>query len=213
MCQRFIAVIVCWLAFVPLGQRAQPIHITPADDGVRNTSFREFRDQLIQAAHSGNIKRVLSVTSADVNVTHGRTGLVALRREWQLDRSPTRFLKELETVLKLGGRFHDSSCTFVAPYVWTEFPEKLYDVDYVVAIQDPTPIRSGPGTGEVIASAAPGDLLRSGIGERPWLRVTTSNGVAGYVSEATVRRSNSYRAYFMRIMEEWKMVGFMQGVD
>jgi hypothetical protein len=198
------------LALFLLGQSVLPTRITPVDQGAENTTFREFRYQLRQAITDGDLKRVLAMTSADVKVTNGRTGIAALRREWQMDRSSQGFLRELDGILKMGGRFSQSSCTFVAPYVWTEFPESLHDVDYVVAIQERAPILERPGTGRTVAYASTGELLKFDLGERNWLHVTTANGTGGYINQSTVRKSNAYRLYITKIMEEWKIVGFLR---
>lgn len=202
----------CALVALQAGQPSTPRRIVPVDEAPQNASFREFRDLLLQATRERNLKRVMAMTSADVRVTKG-SGLAGLRREWNMDRSVEPFLRELETILTLGGRFSQSSCTFVAPFVWTEFPESLYDVDYVVAMQDRAPIVAKPGAGDAIAFAMTGDLLRYDLGERNWVHVTTVDGKQGYIARSLVRKPNSYRAYFTKIMdEEWKLVGFLQGV-
>jgi hypothetical protein len=209
MSHALLALFSVWL----IGQAQGVPRLVPIDEASANTSFREFREQLLQAVRERNLKRVLAMTAADVHVSHGRTGLAALRREWQLDRSPEAMLYELETIIGLGGRFSQSSCTFVAPYVWTEFPESLHDVDYVVVLRANTRILTQPGSGDAVGSVTTGDLLKYDLGQGTWFHVTTADGKVGYVNEANVRKPNSYRVYFTRIMEEWRIVGFLRGVD
>lgn len=199
------------------GQQPQPAplsRIAAVDQGEADASFREFRELLLQAIAKRDLTQVLGMTSADVQVTlAGRKGIPALRRMWRLDQSPDRFLRELEAVLKLGGRFSSSSCTFVAPYVWTEFPESLHTVDYLVVVNPTAAIFDRPGAGSRIAEALRGDLLRSDLGVPGWMNVTTADGKEGYVKLSDVRMPHGFRAYFTKIMEEWRMVGFFEGVD
>jgi hypothetical protein len=196
-------------------QPAAPTRIGPVDEGTNDPSFQAFRQQLLEGVQKRDLTRVLAFISADVQVTLDarQHGLAALKSAWQLDRSPQRFLRELETVVKLGGRFSQSSCTFVAPYVWTEFPESLYDIDYVVVMRDQAPILARPGVGTPVATASVGDLLVYDLGEPGWMHVTTAEGKSGFIKRSAVRMPNAFRAYFTKIMEDWKLVGFFEGID
>ena len=50
-------------------------------------------------------------------------GIVGIRREWEIEKSPQAFLRELAVVLRLGGRMTADGTKFTAPYVFTDFPE------------------------------------------------------------------------------------------
>src|SRR4051812_31971635 len=99
-----------------------PAVMPPADDAPKNPEFLLFRRRLLDSVESSDLKAIWAMTSSDVQASlSGSKGIPALRREWGVDRSPKAFLRELRTVLKLGGRLGACEFVFVAPYVFTDF--------------------------------------------------------------------------------------------
>src|SRR4051812_31298381 len=82
-----------------------PTVMPPADDAAKDPGFSEYRQRLVDAIQRADMKAIWAATSSDVQATlGGKKGIPALRKEWGIERSPKAFLRELRTVLKLGGR-------------------------------------------------------------------------------------------------------------
>jgi hypothetical protein len=189
-----------------------PARIVPLDEASKDESFVVFRNELIDAIDQRNLKGVLGAVSADVRVTlTGRKGIPALRQLWHLDSSPTSFLRELRAVLILGGRF-EQPCSFTAPYVWTEFPASLFPLDYLVVVRDKTVMyAAADAKSKQVAVLSEGEIVQIDGGTTEWAGIERSAGLRGYVSLSAVRRPASFRAFFTKIMSEWKLVGFFDG--
>lgn len=206
-----MALVAC-PAYAAADHPIQVTHIEPVDDASKTESFLAFRSELLRNI-AKDIRAVLAAVSADVQVTlEGRKGIPALRAAWHLDENSKPFLDELRTVLLLGGRYED--CAFVAPFVWTEFPSSLFPTDYVVVTSNVAALRSDSSAGATeVRTARKGDLLKLTSGRSGWFGIALDDGRRVFVQANAVRRPNSFRAYFSRIMSKWRLVGFFQGVD
>ena len=136
-----------------------PAKLLPVDEGNVDPEFVEFRQRLLKASESGNIAAVLAATSTDVQVhlEKPERGIDELRKEWTIDKSPQPFLDELAEVLRLGGSMTEGNTAFVAPYVWTGFPNVPpgFLPDYAVVVRPNAPLRRKPRSDATIVPAFP----------------------------------------------------------
>jgi hypothetical protein len=202
------------LAATPLLGQPPPIpaRLPFVDDGENQPTFLEFRAELLSAADRRDYRTVKGVLSSRVQVTDGY-GIPALEREWRIKQSTTAFLRELATILRLGGRFDDRNTVFIAPYVWTEFPIPEEAPAYAVVIHASTPLFDAPRrTARVIARLSD-EVGEDEIAPAGWLKLHLIDGRTGFVEKRFVRKPNEYRAVFRLIGGRWLITEFQAGVD
>jgi len=95
----------------------------PSDEAPRDPSLCLTRAGLLQAAVSPNIK----------NGFGGDDGIDEFRKTWRLESPDSPLWSKLGTVLALGGGFLSEN-SFIAPYVFSEFPSPLDGFEYLAVV-------------------------------------------------------------------------------
>ena len=174
---------------------------------------------MLRAATAGDLKTIWSLTDPNVQATVSeQRGIEALKKEWRISQSPQTFLKELAAVLSLGGRFEDESKqTFVAPYIWTDFPDTTSMPDYRVVVRRNAPVFKAPSERSSVLARLSYDVLRA-MSAVPgaiqgWSTVKLPNGRRGYMRDVDARAPSDTRAYFSKVGGHWKLSGFYGGID
>ena len=137
--------------------QAVPRKMTVADDAGRDPALKSVRDKLLAAAKAHELAVVLTMVSSDISVSYrnDKHGIQALRDEWGIARSPDRFLRELTTILSLGGRFDESEPgTFVAPSLFLDYPDVTSMGSHEVVIHAASPVYERPDEGAVVIAGS-----------------------------------------------------------
>ncbi|MEQ9258350.1 MAG: hypothetical protein RIG84_04560 [Roseovarius sp.] len=211
----------------PFAAGAQELKAMPVDEAGENTEFAAYRDVLLAAVVKRDVEAVLSMASEDVRLSFGGDGgQAALRAFLEVDpesfeparrhEAPAmreRNWADLETVLRMGGRF-DGAERFIAPYTFgAEMPEGVdpFEVMYVtgsgVALRD-RPIRFADVVGRLDH-----DVVRQvdWVSGTAYVEVALADGTQGFVHGEYLRAPVDYRAIFERREGAWKLVAFVAG--
>ena len=210
------------LAFAAAGQER---YLKPVDEASMEPGFLAFREKVLAAAEEKDAKFIYSIVDpAILNGFGGRTGIAWFKRDWKLERSNSLFWPKFLAVIRNGGSFQGEGAkkrdTFVAPYVYSNWPEDLDSFDYFAIFGSDVNLRKTPSTdAEVVGKLSynlvkiePETLPKSGRSEYPgWKNVRTLGGLEGYVKEEYVRSSVDYRAGFEKKRGRWMMTFFLAG--
>lgn len=193
---------------------AQTSLLKPEDEGMRSPDFVAFRTGLRQAIARRDVPALLRVVHPNIKNTFGDdNGIDAFKRRWRLDRADSKVWSELGAVLALGGSFQDPD-QFVAPYVYSKWPEALDAFDHVALVGSNVRVREAPGTNARILAMLSHAILRlkgPGSTSESWTAVVLPDGRAGYVASRLVRSPIGYRAFFARTEGRWLMTMFVAG--
>jgi hypothetical protein len=191
--------------------RKIPSKLPPVDEATNDVLLLRMRNQLASAAAAGDLNGVLRLTAPNIRVLDG-WGIQKLRQEWDIDRSPKKFLDELSLVLSLGGRFEKKG-TFVAPSMYIDFPD--YDVvhDYRVVIHKGAPVFEHPDPRSLVIARCTWNVLSASPWHVGWTEVTLPNGKTGYMHDEDVRMPGDMRAYIEKVNGQWMLTGFYGGID
>jgi hypothetical protein len=192
---------------------AAPRPLRPVDDAASRPDFFSFRARLQQAIANRDAAAVLGVVDRHIKNSFGDdNGIDAFREMWKPHQPDSELWNELGTVLSLGGGFSGAD-TFVAPYVFSEWPDDVDAFEHVAVIGTDVRIRASAGTaGPVLGSVSYAILpvRRTDDTTEGWLPVTL-DGRTGHVSTVFTRYAIDYRAIFSHVSGEWRLVTFVAG--
>lgn len=187
--------------------------LKPVDEGAQQTSFLKFRNQLLKTIERKDAKGLLAIVNKDIKVSFGvENGIAGFKELWKLDKPATsQVWKELSTVLKMGGSFSNKN-TFVAPYVFSNWPGDVDAFDYAAVIAKNVNIRAKPALNAAVLKTVSYEILPIKFSDNlHWVTVGLANGNQGYIASQYIRSSVDYRAFFEKINGRWQMTVFIAG--
>lgn len=207
---------------LPTQQIIEAGKLYPVDEAPLDTAFFVFRENLRIAVIDKNIFGVMETVDENIKVGSGsEEGLAAFATTWGLETEEKTQQSELWSVLKetlsKGGTFDNNRRRFVAPYVFSSWPDN-YDATTHAAITGAgVRLRDAPSLNSRTKTMVSHDIVEllqitnqteTIDGEtHPWIHIKTLDGTEGYVWGKFVERPTGYRAGFERDGEErWKMV-------
>jgi hypothetical protein len=200
---------------------AQVGKLLPSDEAVRNPELFAFRARLQAAVARHDTTALLEVVDPNIKIGFGgNDGIEAFKNEWKLQEGGNSPLwDELGLVLALGGSFRDAN-NFVAPYVFSRWPENLDSFEHVAVLGSNVRVRAEPRPdGRVLAALSFDIVPLSSTGRsrltpeqmREWTAVKLRDGRTGYIASRYVRSSVGYRAFLTRQDGRWRLTLFVAG--
>lgn len=194
---------------------AQVGKLLPVDEAVRDPQLFAFRAQLQAAIARRDVQAVLDVVHPNIkNTFGGDDGIESFKRRWKLESGDSRLWDELGTVLALGGSFRDKD-NFVAPYVFSEWPERFDAFEHAAVVGTGVRVRSQPDAQGAILTALTFDVVQvqprsPGLAD-DWTPMKLRDGRKGYIASRYVRSSVDYRASLSRENGRWRLNFFVAG--
>lgn len=207
-----LAALVIWAVSASLPTQAATI-LKPVDQAAQQASFLEFRNQLLQTLERKDLKGLLAVVNKDIKASFGtENGIEGFKELWKLDQPATSSIwRELSTVLKMGGAFSNKT-TFVAPYVFSQWPDSIDAFEYAAVLGANVRIRAKPSLNASILKTVSYEILPVEFSEnQQWVTVKLNGGKKGYIASQYIRSSVDYRAFFEKIKGRWQMTVFIAG--
>lgn len=187
--------------------------LKPVDEGAQQSSFLNFRNQLLKTIERKDVKGLLAVVNKDIKSSFGvENGIEGFKQLWKLNQPATsKVWAELSTVLKMGGSFSNKN-TFVAPYVFSNWPENIDAFDYAAVIAKNVNIRAKPTLNAAVLKTVSYEILPIKFSDNlHWVTVGLANGKQGYIASQYIRSSVDYRTFFEKINGRWQMTVFVAG--
>ncbi len=156
------------------------------------------------------------LAAVDPNIKNsfgGNDGIDEFKTMWKIGQPDSEIWEELGAVLSMGGSFFDEH-TFVAPYVFSKWPESLDSFEHVAIVGANVRVRSEPKPDAPPIDAVSFVILPVATDARvtddAWRAVKIESKV-GFVSSRFVRSPIDYRAIFSGQSGQWRMVTFVAG--
>lgn len=187
--------------------------LKPVDEAAQQASFLSFRHQLLKTLERKDVKGLLAIVDKDIKASFGtENGISGFKELWKLDQPASSDIwRELTTVLKMGGSFSNTT-TFVAPYVFSQWPETMDAFENAAVLGSNVRIRAKPDLNASILKTVSYEILPVEFGENQhWVTVKLSGGKKGYIASQYIRSSVDYRAFFEKIKGRWQMTVFVAG--
>ena len=193
--------------------------LQPIDEGPQDKQFAEFRANMIAAIKKKNYTYVQSRIADDIEWNFGEGGgKKEMMEEWAFLETTAAFYKELLEVLELGGKFqqYDGTRYFVAPYVFSAWPDAYDPFEFLAATRKDVPVfAQASADSQKIGSLKYEIVARDRADEYQdgWYRISYAGGPndRGWVQDGAVRNPIDYRAFFQKRHGSWYMVTFIAG--
>ena len=204
--------------FLQIYSAANAEKLYPVDEAAKDASFKKFREKLILAVKKEDINFVISILDEKiVNSFGGNDGIQGFKEHWSLASKDTELWETLYNALSMGGSFDvfENEKTFCAPYVFSAWPKNYEAFDYVAVTGKNVKVREKASIDGKVLEYLSYEVVKkdpdaeNSAGE--WIKVTTSSGKTGYVSEKFVRSPIDYRACFKKVKGQWRMTVFVAG--
>jgi hypothetical protein len=198
----------------------------PVDEAAQDASFLQYRTALLNAVIARDTEAVIALSSPTISLSFGgseghdafRDALnvpvekLAVRYKPKAAQLREAYWQELETVLKMGGRFVEGG--FSAPYTWlSPEPNHMdpYDVHYVIG-HNVRMRTAGNIAAPVIRHLSYNVVeLYQPVSGAEYQSVRLPDGTDGYVASQYLRFMLDYRANFVKLDGKWLMIDFLAG--
>ena len=214
---RICAVAVMALVVVATTLAQAPAHrrLLPVDQAATQPDFFTFRAQLLTAIARHDAAALIAVVHPNIKCDFGGgEGKAFFAEYWKPSTPGSEVWAELAAVLALGGTFSTSD-TFVAPYVFSRWPQGVDAFEHVAVVGDRVRIRTAPRPDAEAAAVSSFEILPlarpSGDTPEEWTAVALAGKKIGYIASRFVRSPIGYRAYFSREDGRWQMLMFIAG--
>src|SRR6187455_293875 len=123
---------------------AAPVQLLPVDEAAKRPEFFSFRAQLQQAIARRDTTALLAAVDPNIkNSFGGNDGIDEFKSMWKIGQADSEIWDELGTVLSMGGSFFDEH-TFVAPYVFSKWPEAMDSFEHIAIVGANVRVRAEP---------------------------------------------------------------------
>ncbi len=183
------------------------------DEAALDSAFYEFRERLIQAVIERDTSYVLSVFHPEVKLDFGGGyGIEELRRRLSDPDWYTDLWTALHSVLSLGGTFSGST-HFIAPYVYSMWPNEYDAFNYLAITEDDVPVYKKPDTTACIVTHLSYTIVEYDYSwyNNVWVKIYVPPDKTGYVKRTVTRGPIDYRVFFVKTDSEWKITIFLAG--
>ena len=223
---KLITAILMSLMLFPTLSLAQNLIAWPVDEAAKDPSFLTYRNAMLEAIKTQDTEALLKFVDPDIHLSFGGdVGHDAMRRSLNLSEDDLSeeyksqatelrqaYWDELETVLRLGGRFRDRA--FVAPYTWmAKTPEDADAYKTYFVTGSNVLLRSAGNADAPIITRLSYNIVYNDDWDpdADYQAIRLPDGQTGYLSSRYLRSQIDYRAIFSKVSGKWEMTMFIAG--
>jgi hypothetical protein len=218
---------LCFAAALPVSAQDPPAPKTlqPADEAARDFSWVSFRNRLLGAIEKRDRKFVLSILDRNIrNSLDAPRGVVAFRKQWDLDAEDSALWRELPAALFLGAAWlkpEKGPRQLCAPYVAVKWPEDIDPFDHGAIVTREAVIKAAPASESATLATLSYDIVpvadwevadQAPESRQKWVKIKLK-GSDGFVPEEQIRSPVEHRACFVKTESGWRMTAFVVGLE
>lgn len=202
--------LACAVVASPGAQRAE-FELRPIDQASTQPEFLVFRARLLAAIARRDVEAIVSMSDPKIRVSFGDGGGSA---EWRrmLGQADAAWFSRFAETLALGGSFR-SPDAFVAPYVYSAWPDRLDAFENVAVIGERVAVRAQPTTQSAVMTTLSYAVVPvADGGEKDGMtNVRLADGRKGWIATRFLRSSVNERALFNRVGGRWLLTAYVSG--
>ncbi len=187
------------LAFMTVGPDFPPI-----DEGVNDVQFAEFRRNLIGSIEKRNYEWAIARLAFDIKYSFGdNLSKRDLLKVWELQpQLRDQFFADLLECLKLGGQFkkYDDKTYFVAPYVFSAWPEEFDAFEHFAVITVGAKVFAKPDESTTPITTISQTIVRFDVSEtaESWHWIEYEPDKWAWIRDKDLRSPIDHRAHFLK---------------
>ena len=199
---------------------AQERKLEPVDEAMRDLSWANFKNVLLDAVMRRDRKFVLGILDRNVRVgIDGARGIPEFSKQWHLDAEDSRLWRELPSALFAGAAWlkrEGGPRELCAPYVLAQWPRNMDPHAYGAVISRDALVKAAPSSESATLATLSYDIVpvtdwevddRAPGFPQKWVRIRLKSG-EGYVPEEQIRSPIEYHACFVKTTNGWRMTAF-----
>lgn len=201
----------------------QGIKLLPIDEGSEDSSFQNFRNQLLVAVRNRDKDFIMRVLQPGINNGYDIDGGIReFSKRWRPEDPESSVWDVLSTILIGGGSFNerDGEREFCGPYVISQWPNVVKQLpkgtdslEYVAITAKDVGVRREPNLTAPIVATLSYDVVklvpnsqildRSKVEFSSWVKIQTPTGQEGFVSDNYIQGPMDYGACFTKTKGKW----------
>jgi hypothetical protein len=193
----------------------RPAVLRPVDEAPLHPDFLRFRTQLKDIAGRRDERALMRVVDPDIRISFGNNnGIENFRKlvRGQFGQPASQFWSDFARMLDLGGTLREDRHGFVAPYIYSAWPNHYdsYECSAVVAAN--VRVREQPRADARIVATVSYAIVRLHTSpDLKWTAVELADGRKGYIAARYVYGPTGWRAFFDDESGRWRMSLFIAG--
>ena len=217
-CLRRLSWLMALLFVMSFAVSAQERRLEPVDEAATDQSWVNFRNRLLKAVESRDLKFVLGILDKNVRGSiDGKPGVAVFRKAWDVDAADTTLWQELRSALFLGSAYvkrEKGPRELCAPYLLGKWPDDFDPNDYGVVIAKDVFVKFSPSADAQTTQTLSYDIVsvrdwdvadKEPAQKQRWVRVRVKSG-DGYVPEEQIRSPIEHSACFVKTPSGWRMI-------
>lgn len=220
---RQILICLCLCAAFAHPASAQEMKLPPVDEAANDSSWRNFRNRLLDALDKRDRKFVLGIVDKNIrNSFDGPRGIVEFKKLWDIDADDSALWRELASALFLGGAYRKREkgpAELCAPYVLPRWPADVDPHAYGAIIAKEALVKSAPAASSATLQTLAYDIVavtdwdvadQAADNKQRWVKIKIKED-EGYVPEEQVRSPLEHAACFVKTANGWRMTALGAG--
>lgn len=192
-----------------------PPVLRPVDEAPRHPDFLRFRNELKDIARRRDERALLRIADPEIRISFGdNNGIDNFRKlvRGQFAQPAEQFWSDFARMLDLGGSLRADRHGFVAPYIYSAWPNHYDSFECAAVVGADVRVREQPRADARIVATVSYVIVRLHTSpELEWTAVELADGRTGYIAARYVYGPTGWRAFFDDESGRWRMSLFIAG--
>lgn len=192
-----------------------PPLLKPVDEARLHPDFLRFRNQLKDIARRRDERALMQIVDPDIRISFGdNNGIDNFRKlvRGQFGQPAAKFWSDFARMLDLGGTLREDRHGFVAPYIYSAWPNHYDSFECSAVVGANVRVRDQPrADARIVATVSYAIVRLHPSPDLAWTAVELVDGRKGYIAARYVYGPTGWRAFFDDESGRWRMSLFIAG--
>jgi hypothetical protein len=189
--------------------------LRPVDEAPSHPDFLRFRTQLKDIASRRDERALMRFVAPDIRISFGdNNGVDNFRKlvRGQFGQPAAQFWSDFARMLDLGGTLREDRHGFVAPYIYSAWPNHYDSFECAAVVGANVRMRERPrADARILATVSYAIVRLHSSPDLAWMAVELADGRKGYIAARYVYGPTGWRAFFDDENGQWRMTLFIAG--
>jgi hypothetical protein len=192
-----------------------PPVLRPVDEAPLHPGFLRFRNELKDIARRRDERALMQVVDPEIRISFvDNNGIDNFRKlvRGGFGQPASQFWSDFARMLDLGGTLREDGHGFIAPYIYSAWPNHYDSLECSVVVGANVHVREQPhANARIVATVSYAIVKLHSSPDLEWTAVELADGGKGYVAARYVYGPTGWRAFFDDENGRWRMTLFIAG--